>query len=202
MNGHNLLEDAWREILARELSSGEMRSLQAALERCRESPFQFQPDSGRFELSDEWMMRSMGAADERAGGEPGLPEAPDDPEGLDVLLRACDVLNDHIDELRARGAIGARPAEGGEFSVSYEFISTHAGPGIDDFAVAERLARLLRQYREFRVIDEDLGGVRRIAVRFRYRSDSEYGAMKSRLDWLVELARRLKENRPYRGGRL
>ena len=184
------MHPGWQEVLRRHLPAGEFQRLQALSQDWQSNPFAYDPETGRFEVAEQWA--------DRAARQP-LRE-----EDLDLLFRACDVLTDHREELGPLGpSVAARqgaPAE--TIELSYDFAAAPLGRGVDDAQVAERFVRLLQGEGAFRVSEEQLGAVRRVRVRFEYRSDFEYQGKKSRLDWMLELARRLKEGRPFQGRRL
>lgn len=188
----------WRRVLRRYLSPAEYERLRRVSGNWRRNPFAFDEQTGRFEPAE-----TVAWGNVPLGEEMGLQEAmgPQDEADLDAVLKACDVLSDHLAEL---GPLGPPVRAGGawrEMQLTYDFATTDVGPGVDDAAVARRFTRLLASHPAFRVQEEDLGAVRRVRVAFRYRSDFEYQSKKSQLDWDLELARRLKEGRPFRGRR-
>lgn len=183
---------AWAALLARLLAPGDWRRLRELSRGWRVNPFAVDEDSGRFEISEAW---------ERQRGHAPLKE-----EDLDLLLRACDLLAEHRAELgeAAAGMERVAPAGGDEHGAELEFrfaLSPGSHPG-GDGEVARRFVALLQEEPAFRVEQEDLGEVRRVTVRFSFRNDFEYHARKSRVDWLLELARRLRQDRPFLGWRV
>lgn len=177
---------SWQAVLRRYLSPDEFSRLRALSGEWRLNPFAFDGEVGRFEVAEGWMAEK---ADEE------LSE-----EDLDVVLRACDVLSDHLDELGpVPDGVTGRPEAIG---LHFDFVSGMLGPGVDDLAVAERFVGMLRGQENYRLHEEELGGIRRVWVHFDYRSDFEYQSKKSHLDWTLELARHLKEGRPFKGRRL
>ena len=184
------VQPRWQAVLKRWLSAEEFQRLRTLSRGWQLNPFAYDGELGRFEVAEAW-------ADPEVG--PAVRE-----EDLDLLFRACDVLTDHLDELGPlpEAVRSGRPAQAESVELHYDFAAAPMGAGVDDASVAERFLQLLRGEQAFRVTEEDLGGVRRVRVRFDFRGDFEYQAKKSHLDWMLELARRLKEGRPFRGYRL
>lgn len=217
--------EGMRQLLVRHLTRDDVELLGRMLDGWTINPFEFDRETGRCEVSDEWLWRR---SDLTRAGWPGpgsastagaqrwardqddddvdarwADEAEEWPQHeLDVLLRACDVLSDHREELAPGEASLRRRDEDGEFMCTYEFTDGVADGPAGSMAAAAVFAALLSEHKEFQVVDEDLGSVRRLTVTFRYRADSEYSSGKSLLDWLADLASRLADRRPYRGGRL
>ena len=180
----------WQAVLKRCLPAEEFQRLRVLSRDWRENPFAYDGETGRFEVAERWADPAVG---------PPVSEA-----DLDLLFKACDVLTDHVDEL---GPLPdtvrtGRAGQAETIELHYDFAARSAGRGVDDAQVADRFVELLRDEQAFRVTEEDLGLVRRVRVRFDFRGDFEYQAKKSRLDWMLELARRLKEGRPFQGRRL
>ncbi|MBE3599514.1 MAG: hypothetical protein IMX02_12255 [Limnochordaceae bacterium] len=202
---------AIRSLLARHLSAQEMAVLGRLLDGWRINPFEWDRETGRCEVGDAWMWRLGGGGgdawlDEEEGRLSGREEPADgaleESGELDVLLRACEVLTEHACQLRDLGVIPERPDEGGQLTLSYEFTDAPDPARAGNLDAGARFAVLLKDHQGFRVVDEDLGGIRRLSVTFSYRNDADFGSKKGQLDWLRELARRLSEDRPYRGDRV
>ena len=187
---HSGVQPRWQAVLKRYLPTEEFERLRALSRDWQENPFAYDGEMGRFEVAEAW-------AEREAGAPVGEAE-------LDLLFKACDVLTDHLDELGPlpEAARVRRPGEADTIEFHYDFAAVPMGPGVDDTVVAERFLELLRGEPAFRVTEEDRGNIRRVRVRFDFLGDFEYQAKKSRLDWVLELARRLQEGRPFQGRRL
>lgn len=219
------IDPRWRKLLRRHLSRREFERLRQISHNWTRNPFEFDRESGRFEVAERWPWgRGPDAAEveassavplpaERAwGASGGLWEEPTEWEygdeddrleaDLDVILKACDVLSDHLAELEVEAMPGRERAdEAGAMTLTYEFSEGSGAPAAGDLEVGRRFVRLLEGQDAFRLVEEDLGSVRRVRVEFRFRGEFDYQSKKSHLDWTLELARRLKEGRPFQGRR-
>ena len=180
----------WQAVLSRHLPEEAFRQLQVLSRDWRENPFAYDALLEQFEVADAW-------ADAHA-------ERLADEQVLDVLLRACDVLTEHRRELGPLGPAQQvqEPANEETIELVFDFPAAGGGARGDDEAVARTFLQLLQGETAYRVREEDLGALRRVWVRFGFRGEFEYQARKSHLDWLLELARRLRHGRPFQGERL
>lgn len=108
-------------VLANYLTPDELHALRDLTgSRCK-LPFQYDPESRRFEIGDSWLvdLTEWEELGEATGGlDPLFSESAMD-AAVDLLCRACDVLNEHQEEIEVD--LFRRPAEGGEFTFRFVF---------------------------------------------------------------------------------
>lgn len=121
---------------------------------------------------------------------------------VDLLCRACDVLTAHQDELDLE--LLEREPEGGRFTFEFVFSqpdSRHQARIMDD-ETGEIFEHLVRQSGGWSVYSEPLPGGRLIRIAVRYRSETEFARIRDHLNWLLDLAARRRQRRPFEGTRL
>lgn len=213
--------DLWQaveRILARTMTPQELQALRefagVGEKRRSQLPFQYDPDTGRFEIGDDWLV------DLTEWEELGEALPPDSPlmellgesaldSAVDLLCRACDILSENQSELDIN--LFRRPEEGGSFTFTFRFTAgeeSEAEGGRD-----EKTARLFesllaeagkggRPGSGWQVETETRDGERIIRVTITYRSEQEFGAQRDHLYWLLDLAERRRYNRPFEAKRI
>lgn len=151
------------------------------------NPFEYRPETGRVELTDEWIHRLT-----------SLPE-----EYLDAFISACELLTEHAGLLNLE-ALG-QPPTGGEVNLRFAFqeegkaaeAALRFGPG-----VAERFQRLLRANTSHPFLELREGKERIVVVKISFLNDWDLFRKKEEVLHLLDLARHQEEGVPYRGTRV
>ncbi|MDI3281568.1 MAG: hypothetical protein QJR13_09380, partial [Bacillota bacterium] len=152
-----------------------------------EDPFEYRPETGRVELTDEWVHRLT-----------SLPE-----EYLDAFISACELLTEHAELLDLETL--RPPPPGGAVHLRFAFKEEGAaaesalrfGPG-----VAERFQRLLRANTSHSFLELREGKERVVVVKITFLNDWDLFRKKEEVLHLLDLARRQEEGVPYRGTRV
>lgn len=217
---HDELWQAVERVLASRMTPQELHALRELTGgggvggRRERLPFQYDPDSGRFEIGDTWLVdltewEELGAA--LPAGSPlmeVLGESAVD-SAVDLLCRACDILSENQSELD----IGPfrRPAEGGTFTFTFRFAlgeDRREKAGRDEstgILFESLLADAIRSggsSARWQVETENRGSERIVMVTVTYRSEQEFGAQRDHLYWLLDLAERQRHNRPFEARRV
>ncbi|MBE3577572.1 MAG: hypothetical protein IMX00_07755 [Limnochordales bacterium] len=214
-------DDLWQaveRILARSMTPQELQALREFAgvggKRRSELPFQYDPDSGRFEIGDAWLVDLAEWEELGADLPPGSPlmellgETALD-SAVDLLCRACDILTENQSELDLD--LFRRPEEGGSFTFTFRFTlgEDQQETGGRDEKTARLFESLLAEASRgggpgsrWQVETQTKDGERIVRVTVTYRSDQEFGAQRDHLYWLLDLAERRRYNRPFEAKRI
>lgn len=169
-----------KDVLATRLSEADLSRLQELTGNWRVNPFEFCTDCEVFQTSDEWEYEHMDLSD----------------DDLDLLFRACEILN----EFRGEVLAPVRKENVLEsMALDFTFFEGHEK---DDLTVGEKFVDLLRQSPAYRVNSEEFPGGMRVQVIFNYRGELEYARQRDDILLLLDSARNIRHHRKFKGHRL